>query len=160
MRPPYRGTQGGSHEGFFSIRNIASASIFCFSGLSSRAKIALPNGRALPRGDKTMCSIMLQRTARLLTLAIVLAVGCVFNWPSHEARAQQVQRGSQLDLDYSLPTPRGRKLKNVRRPPKMPPTPTDFGPHFDFPSGGSQNFNCGSGYGYYCGAPSEAPYPN
>ena len=40
----------------------------------------------------------------------------------------------------------------------MPPTPKDFGPHFDFRAGGSQNFNCGSGSGYYCGAPSEAPY--
>jgi hypothetical protein len=97
---------------------------------------------------------------RLLTLAIVLAVGCVFDWPSHEAQAQQVQHGSQLDLDYSLPTTRpGPKLR-VRRPPKMPPAPTDFGPHFDFPSGGSQNFTCGSGPGYYCGAPSQAPYPN
>src|SRR5262245_57557258 len=100
-----------------------------------------------------MYPIVLQRTARVLTLAIVLAVGC-------EAQAQQVQHGSRLDLDYSLPTPRGPKLRNVRRPPKMPPAPTDFGPHFDFPSGGSQNFNCGSGPGYYCGAPSQAPYPN
>ena len=105
-----------------------------------------------------LCPIVLQRTARVLTLAIVLAVGCVFDWPSHEAQAQQVQHGSQLDLDYSLPTRRD-KLR-IRRPPKMPPTPTDFGPHFDFPSGGSQNFNCGPGYGYYCGAPSEAPYPH
>jgi len=87
-----------------------------------------------------------------------LAVGCVFDLPSREARAQQVQQGPQIDLDYSLPTRRD-KLR-VRRPPKMPPTPTDFGPHFDFPSGGSQNFNCGPGYGYYCGAPSEAPYPH
>jgi hypothetical protein len=105
-----------------------------------------------------LCPIVLQRTAQLLTLAIVLAVGCVFDLPSREARAQQVQQGPQLNLDYSLPTRRD-KLR-VRRPPKMPPTPTDFGPHFDFPSGGSQNFNCGPGYGYYCGAPSEAPYPH
>jgi hypothetical protein len=109
---------------------------------------------------KPDCPIVLQRTARLLTLAIVLAFGCVFDWSSHAAQAQQVQHGSQLDLDYSLPTRPGPKLRNVRRPPKMPPAPTDFGPHFDFPSGGSQNFNCGSGPGYYCGAPSQAPYPN
>jgi hypothetical protein len=107
-----------------------------------------------------LCPIVLQRTARLLPLAIVLVFGCVFDWSSHEAQAQQVQRGSQLDLDYSLPTPRGPKSRRVRRPPVMPPTPKDFGPHFDFPAGGSYNFNCGSGYGYYCGAPSEAPYPN
>src|SRR5262245_57646098 len=95
---------------------------------------------------------------RLLTLTMVLAVGCEFDSSSHEAQAQQVRQGSQLDLDYSLPTRRD-KLR-VRRPPKMPPAPTDFGPHFDFPSGGSQNFNCGPGYGYYCGVPSEAPYPH
>ena len=105
-----------------------------------------------------MYPIVLQRTARVLTLAMLLAVGCVFDPPSNEAHAQQVQHGSQLDLDYSLPAP-GPKLR-VRRPPKMPPAPTDFEPHFDFPSGGSQNFNCGSEPGYYCGAPSQAPYPN
>ena len=105
-----------------------------------------------------MYPIVLQRTARLLTLAIVFAVGCVFDGPTHEAQAQQVQHGSQLDLDYySPPTRRGPKLR-LRRPPLMPPTPKDFGPHFDFPAGGSENFNCGSGPGYYCGAPSEAPY--
>jgi hypothetical protein len=103
-----------------------------------------------------MCPTVLQHTARFLTLAILLAAGCVFDWPKHEAQAQQVRHGSQLDLDYSLPTGPGRKLRNVRRPPKMPPTPTDFGPHFDFPSGGSQNFNCGSG-GYYCARPQRLP---
>ena len=119
--------------------------------------ITFPSKVLAPNMKSGLCPIVLQRTARLLTLAIVLAVGCVFDW-SHEAQAQQVQHGSQLNLDYSLPTRRD-KLR-VRRPPKMPPTPTDFGPHFDFPSGGSQNFNCGPGYGYYCGAPSEAPYPH
>jgi hypothetical protein len=110
------------------------------------------------QGDKAMCSMAVQRAARLVTLAIVLVVGCVFGWPSHEARAQRVQQGSQLDIDYySLPPRRGDKVR-VRRPPLMPPTPKDFGPHFDFPAGGSENFNCGSGSGYYCGAPSEAPY--
>jgi hypothetical protein len=130
-----------------------------FLAQATEAKITLPM-TSFAEGDKTMCPIGLRRTARLLILAMVLEVGCVFDWSSHEAQAQQVQQGSQLDLDYSLPTRRGPKLRNVRRPPKMPPTPKDFGPHFDFPAGGSQNFNCGSGYGYYCGAPSEAPYPH
>ena len=58
-----------------------------------------------------MCSMALQRTARLFTLALVLAVGCVFDWPSHEARAQRVQQGPQLDLDYSLPPRRGDKVR-------------------------------------------------
>jgi hypothetical protein len=127
--------------------------MMCIGGLSLfQSKVLAPNMKL------GLCPIVLQRTAQLLTLAIVLAVGCVFDLPSREARAQQVQQGPQLNLDYSLPTRRD-KLR-VRRPPKMPPTPTDFGPHFDFPSGGSQNFNCGPGYGYYCGAPSEAPYPH
>jgi len=124
----------------------------CIGGLSLfQSKVLVPNMKS------GLCPIVLQRTTRLLTLAMVLAVGCVFDWPSHEAQAQQVQRGPQIDLDYSLPTRRDKKLR-VRRPPLMPPTPKDFGPHFDFPAGGSENFNCGSGYGYYCGAPSEAPY--
>jgi hypothetical protein len=101
---------------------------------------------------------VLQRTARLLALAIVLAVGCVFDWQIPEAQAQRLQQGSQIDLEYPVPTRPDKK--RVRRPPLMPPTPKDFGPHFDFPAGGSYNFNCGPGYGYYCGAPSHAPYPD
>src|SRR5262245_5482348 len=94
--------------------------------------------------------IMLQRTARLLALAIVLAVGFMVDWPRHKAQAEQVHPGPRLDLDYALATPRDIK-KRVRKPALMPPTPNDFGPHFGFPAGGSQNFNCGPGYGYYCG---------
>ena len=45
-----------------------------------------------------LCPIVLQRTARLLTLAMVLAVGCVFDW-SHEAQAQQVQQGPQMSKE-------------------------------------------------------------
>jgi hypothetical protein len=49
-------------------------------------------------------------------------------------------------------------LSDVWGPPKMPPEPKDFGPHFDFPAGGSQNLSCGPGSSYFCGAPSDAPY--
>jgi hypothetical protein len=59
-----------------------------------------------------------------------------------------------------LPTRRRPKLRDVWGPPKMPPTPKDFGPHFDLPAGGSTNMTCGPGYQYFCGAPSQAPYPN
>ena len=114
----------------------------------------------LARIIKPGCPIVLQRTAPILTLAMILMAADVFDWPSHEAQAQQVQQGSQLDLDYSLPTRRGPKLRHVRRPPTMPPTPKDFGPHFDFPAGGSTNMTFGPGYQYFCGAPSQAPYPN
>ena len=99
-------------------------------------------------------SIMLQH--RLLILAMVLVY--VPGWPGHKAQAQQAQQ------DYSQmnprPTHRGPTLSDVWGPPKMPPEPKDFGPHFDFPAGGSQNLTCGpsSGSQYFCGAPSEAPY--
>jgi len=105
---------------------------------------------------------MLKRTAlpRLLILAMVLVAAYVFGWPSHEAQAQQAQQGPQIDPG-SPPHRRGPTLSDVWGPPKMPPTPKDFGPHFDFPSGGSQNLTCGPpGSGYFCGGPSDAPYPN
>ena len=128
--------------------------------IQTRGEDLLLDSRAMVRPNVKTSLSPIDRTARLLILAMVLMAADVFDWPSHEAQAQQVQQGSQLDLDYSLPTRRGPKLRHVRRPPTMPPTPKDFGPHFDFPAGGSENFNCGSGSGYYCGAPSEAPYPN
>jgi hypothetical protein len=103
--------------------------------------------------------LRLRRTARLLTLAMVLVAGCVFGWPSHEVQAQQAQQGYQIDPGPL--SPRRPTLSDVWGPPKMPPTPKDFGPHFDFPAGGSQNLTCGPpGSGYFCGGPSNAPYPN
>ena len=101
--------------------------------------------------------IMLQRTSGLLVLAtMVLITGYVLGCPSHEAQAQQAQQDSQIDPGQIH---RGPTLSDVWGPPKMPPEPKDFGPHFDFPSGGSQNLTCGpSGSQYFCGAPSEAPY--
>jgi len=74
--------------------------------------------------------------------------------PGQPPRVLVVPRGEPVIGGYSL------RLSDIWGPAKMPPAPKDFGPHFDFPSGGSQNFNCGPGYGYYCGAPSEAPYPH
>ena len=94
-------------------------------------------------------------TIRLLTVVTVWAVG----YPSPDAQAQRLQQGSQIDSDYSVTIRRDKKVRN-RRPALMPPTPKDFGPHFDFPAGGSFNFNCGTGYDPYCGAPSHAPYPD
>ena len=105
---------------------------------------------------------MLRRTTlpRLLTLAMVLVAGYVFGWPSDEAQAQQAQQGSQIKPG-SLSTYRvpgspivggySTTLSEVWGPPKMPPAPTDFGPHFDFPSGGNGPLN---------GPPLHDPYPN
>jgi hypothetical protein len=96
---------------------------------------------------------MLKRTAfpRLFTLTMVLVAGYVSGWSSHEAQAQQAQ---QVDPGSPRLT-----LRDVWGPPVMPAEPRDFGPHFDFPAGGSQNLTCGPpGSQYFCGAPSDAPY--
>jgi hypothetical protein len=53
-----------------------------------------------------------------------------------------VQRGPRGVGGYSL------TLSDIWGPAKMPPAPTDFGPHFDFPP---QPLN---------GAPLHDPYPN
>ena len=101
--------------------------------------------------------VMLKRTTlpRLLTLAMVLMTGYVFGSPSHEAQAQQAQQGSQINPDSLLIRPRRLKLRDVWGPPKMPPTPKDFGQHFDFAAGGSMNLGCGPDESkqYFCGGP-------
>jgi len=98
---------------------------------------------------------MLRHTAllRLLILTVVLVAGCLLVGRSNQAQAQQTQQ----DLG-PIPARRGPTLSDVWGPPKMPPEPKDFGPHFDFPAGGSENLTCGPGAGYFCGAPSDAPY--
>ena len=98
---------------------------------------------------------MLKHTAllQLLTLIVVLVAGCMLVGWSDQAQAQQTQQDPG-----SLPARRGPTLSDVWGPPKMPPEPKDFGPHFDFPAGGSENLTCGPGSGYFCGAPSDAPY--
>jgi hypothetical protein len=101
---------------------------------------------------------------RLVALAIVLVASCMFGWSSHEVQAQQPQQG-QINPDSLVIHPRllgSRDLSQVWGPPKMPPEPKDFGPHFDFPAGGSMNLGCGppDGKQYFCGGPSDAPYPN
>ena len=126
-------------------------------------KVCFPKGGdAMVSITPGLCPIVLQRTARLLALAMVLVAGYVFGWPSHEAQAQQAQQGSQINPDSLVIRPRRLKLRDVWGPPKMPPTPKDFGPHFDFPAGGSMNLECGppDGKQYFCGGPSQAPYPN
>jgi len=122
--------------------------------------------RLLTESDQPVSGVfvMLKRTAllRLLALAMVLVASYVFGSPSHEAQAQQAQQGSQINPDSLVIRPRRLKLRDVWGPPMMPPTPKDFGPHFDFPAGGSMNLECGppDGKQYFCGGPSQAPYPN
>ena len=104
---------------------------------------------------------MLKRTAlfRLLLLATMLVATHVVGWASDEAKAQQAQQGSGIQ-----PGPFGgysTTLSDIWGPPKMPATPKDFGPHFDFPAGGDQTLTCGAeGSQYFCGGPSDSPYPN
>ena len=59
-----------------------------------------------------------------------------------DADAYYVQRGPQGVGGYSL------RLSDIWGPAKMPPAPTDFGPHFDYPP---EPLN---------GAPLHDPYPN
>ena len=68
---------------------------------SSKAKLWRFTQDAMVRPNITpgLCPIVLQRTARLLALAMVLAAGHVFGWPSQEAQAQQAQQGSQINPD-------------------------------------------------------------
>jgi hypothetical protein len=110
---------------------------------------------------------MLKRTAlpRLVTLAMVLVAGHVLGWPIDEAQAQQAQQGSQIEpgslTTYRVPGGYSTTLSDIWGPPKMPATPKDFGPHFDFPAGGDQTLTCGAqGSTYYCGGLSDSPYPN
>jgi hypothetical protein len=115
---------------------------------------------------------MLKRAAlpRLVTLAMVLVAGHVLGWPSDEAHAQQAQQdsGTQPSSLSTYRAPRGpvvggysTTLSDIWGAPKMPATPQDFGPHFDFPAGGDQTLTCGApGSTYYCGGLSDSPYPN
>jgi hypothetical protein len=112
---------------------------------------------------------MLKRTAlpRLVTLAVVLVAG---HWPSDAAQAQQAQQGSGTQSSalttYRIPGAPiaggySTTLSDIWGPPKMPATPKDFGPHFDFPAGGDQTLTCGAqGSTYFCGGLSDSPYPN
>ncbi len=85
--------------------------------------------------------------------------------PIDEAQAQQAQQGSQIEpgslTTYRVPGGYSTTLSDIWGPPKMPATPKDFGPHFDFPAGGDQTLTCGAhGTTYYCGGLSDSPYPN
>ncbi len=79
---------------------------------------------------------------------------------SQDARAQQGSNGSQAaqgGYPYGAYGPVGPRrpggfsrmtLSDIWGPAKMPPAPTDFGPHFDFPP---EPLN---------GVPLHDPYPN
>jgi hypothetical protein len=110
---------------------------------------------------------MFKRTAlpRLLALATLLVAGHIFGWPSHEAQAQQAQQRIKPGSLNTVPGPAvggySMTLSDIWGVPKMPATPKDFGPHFDFPAGGDQTLTCGAqGSTYYCGGVSDSPYPN
>ena len=138
-------------------------------------RVALPRFAFLTRSDSAIVnqghhfrnrpiSVMLKRTVlrRIPTLAMVLVAG--LSCPSREAQAQHAQPGSITTYRITRGPIFGRhspSLSQVWGAPKMPATPRDFGPHFDFPAGGSQTLSCGSpGSTYYCGGVSDAPYAN
>jgi hypothetical protein len=91
-------------------------------------------------------------SSRLLALAALLTAGFIFGWPADQAQAQQRIRPGTLNV---IPGPAvggySMTLSDIWGLPEMPPAPKDFGPHFDFPAGGSISLQ---------GPPDHSPYPN
>jgi hypothetical protein len=90
----------------------------------------------------------LPRTA--LVFAVLLALVAV-----DAAEAQQdngnnssQSSGKQRDRNYGVGGT-SLTLRDIWGPAEMPPAPTDFGPHFDYPPQDTLN-----------GVPNQAPYPN
>jgi len=98
--------------------------------------------------------------------ALLAAVLGALIFAAQPAEAQQRQRGTTAEPSpggypngyYAPRGPRGvggysLTFSDIWGPAKMPPAPTDFGPHFDFPT---------PGYGAQplSGAPLHDPYPN
>jgi hypothetical protein len=92
---------------------------------------------------------------RLLALAVPLTVVLSFGLPSSDVQAQQSRIKPGTLNTYRVPNPGvggySMTLSDVWGLPEMPPAPKDFGPHFDFPAGGSESLN---------GPPDHSPYPN
>lgn len=96
---------------------------------------------------------------KLLPLAAYLAGAVFVICSTFGAEAQQRPKGNAAEQGgdpgayYAQRGPRGvggysLRLSDIWGPAKMPPPPTDFGPHFDFPP---EPLN---------GAPLHDPYPN
>lgn len=89
--------------------------------------------------------------------AVTLAGCAVFVLPSDYGLAQDSPPALRSIKPYAgtnrVPRTGGYSttLSEVWGVPEMPPPPKDFGPHFDFPAGGSESLN---------GPPSRSPYPN
>lgn len=98
------------------------------------------------------------RAGKALLLASLFGAALAFALP---AEAQQGKRVAAESGPSGIPNgyyaqrgPRGGgayplTFSWIWGPAKMPPAPTDFGPHFDFPSGYSLN-----------GVPDRSPYPD
>lgn len=69
---------------------------------------------------------------------------------AQQRRAAPTPDASQLNYTYVIPKRGGYSLRmrDIWGPAKMPPAPTDFGPHFDYPP---ESLNSG---------PTQSPYPN
>ena len=65
-------------------------------------------------------------------LALVLATVPIDSAKAGE-RHHRAYAATQNGGGYAAPRRRRRTLRDVWGPAQMPPTPTDFGPHFDFP---------------------------
>ncbi len=92
---------------------------------------------------------------RPLALTAVLVAGFSLGLPAHDSHAQSA--GARKASPHRV-APRdavlggySMTLSEIWGVPEMPPAPKDFGPHFDFPAGGSESLN---------GPPDHSPYPN
>jgi hypothetical protein len=65
-------------------------------------------------------------------LALVLATVPIDSAKAGE-RHHRAYAATQNGGGYAAPRRRRRTLRDVWGPAQMPPPPTDFGPHFDFP---------------------------
>ncbi|HEU0063142.1 MAG TPA: hypothetical protein VFR19_24910 [Hyphomicrobiaceae bacterium] len=90
----------------------------------------------------------------LLALAALLTASFLFGWPASQAQAQQsvrIRPGTLNVIPGPGPGGYSMTLSDIWGLPEMPPAPKDFGPHFDFPAGGSISLQ---------GPPDHSPYPN
>jgi hypothetical protein len=87
-------------------------------------------------------------------LVVLMLGGILVLLSLHPAEAQRrtapTPDASQLNYTYVIPKRGGYSLRmrDIWGPAKMPPAPTDFGPHFDYPP---ESLNS---------SPTHAPYMN
>jgi hypothetical protein len=93
---------------------------------------------------------VLRQSLPLVALLLGATLVLLSLQPAEAQRRTATPEASQLDYTYVVPKRGGYSLRmrDIWGPAKMPPAPTDFGPHFDYPP---ESLNS---------SPTKAPYPN